>query len=76
MPRIKLAHFVGDHKPGDEIEVSDVELASLTRDGRVASVVETPAEKPPAPQQEDPAQLAPATEQPTEPVAETGRKRR
>jgi hypothetical protein len=56
MPRIKLAYWHGDHKPGDEIDVSDEEFAALQRDGRVAEVVQAPAEEPPVPQQEDEAQ--------------------
>ncbi|WP_369274522.1 hypothetical protein AB5J55_35395 [Streptomyces sp. R11] len=72
MPRIKLAHWVGDHKPGDEIEVSDVELTALKRDGRVAEVVEAPARKPVV-VAEATAEAEPA--QP-EPAGETGRKRR
>lgn len=72
MPRIKLAHWVGDHKPGDEIDVSDVELAALRRDGRVAEVVEAPVRKPvvvaDATTETEPAQ--------PEPAVETGRKRR
>lgn len=75
MPRIKLAHWVGENKPGDEIEVSDAELAALSRDGRVASVVEAPAGQPPVPQQENPAQPEPTVDQPDR-VVETGRKRR
>lgn len=39
MPRIKLAFWHGDHKPGDEIEVNEDELAALRRDGRVAEVL-------------------------------------
>jgi hypothetical protein len=76
MPRIKLAHWVGEHKPGDEIEVSAVELAALSRDGRVAAVVEAPADQPPVPSQEVPAQPEPVVEQQPEPAAEAGRKRR
>jgi len=56
MPRIKLAHWHGDRKPGDEVDVSDEEFAALRRDGRVAEVVQAPAEEPPVPQQEDEAQ--------------------
>ncbi|GHF77064.1 hypothetical protein ACFFSH_38430 [Streptomyces filamentosus] len=73
MPRIKLAHWVGDHKPGDEIDVSDTELASLNRDGRVAAVVDVVPD-PPTPLPE-PAALAVAPQ--AEPAAgETGRRRR
>jgi hypothetical protein len=62
--RIKLASWYGDHAPGDEIDVDDVALKALRRDGLVAEVVETPQEKPAA---------QPAAE---EPAPETGRKRR
>ncbi|MFE0887917.1 hypothetical protein ACFW4Q_02580 [Streptomyces rochei] len=73
---IKLASWYGDHKPGDEIDVDDVLLKALCKDGRVAAVVEAPTEEPPAPQQEAPAQPVPVVEQTQEPAAETGRKRR
>ncbi|WP_322500792.1 hypothetical protein TR631_12340 [Streptomyces rochei] len=39
MPRIKLAHWYGDKAPGDEIDVDDVQLKALRRDGMVAEVV-------------------------------------
>ncbi|MDH3037925.1 MULTISPECIES: hypothetical protein [Streptomyces] len=74
--RIKLASWYGDHKPGDEIDVDDVLLKALRKDGRVAALVEAPAEEPPAPQQEAPVQPAPVVEQTPEPAVETGRKRR
>lgn len=76
MPRIKLANWYGDHKPGDEIDVDDVLLKALHRDGLVAETLEAPAEPAPTPQQERPAQPEPAVEQRAEPAAETGRKRR
>lgn len=44
MARIKLAHWYGGHKPGDEIEVADEEMPGLVRDGRVAKVVKAPKE--------------------------------
>lgn len=53
MPRIKLAFWHGDHKPGDELDVSDDELAGLRRDGRVAEVL---APEPPAPADDKPAE--------------------
>lgn len=65
MPRIKLANWHGDHAPGDEIDVDDVELKALARDGRVAEVVEPMAADAPKPEPE--AVTA---------AAETGRKRR
>ncbi|CAM5603979.1 hypothetical protein [Streptomyces coeruleorubidus] len=76
MPRIKLANWYGDHKPGDEIDVDEVLLKALRRDGVVAEVLEPPVEPAPTPQQQRPAQPEPAVEQRAEPAAETGRKRR
>lgn len=46
MPRIRLAYWHGSHKPGDEVDVSDDELRDLTRDGRVAEVLQAPAPVP------------------------------
>lgn len=40
MPRIKLAYWHGEHQPGDEVDVTDTELAALRRDGRVSEVLE------------------------------------
>lgn len=40
MPRIKLASWYGDKTPGEEMDVDDVTLKALRRDGRVAEVVE------------------------------------
>jgi hypothetical protein len=57
MPRIKLANWYGDKAPGEELDVDDVMLKALRRDGMVAEVVE-----------EQPAQVA--GQQP-EPTAET-----
>lgn len=74
--RIRLASWYGDHKPGDEIDADGVLLKALRRDGRVAEIVETPTEEPPAARQEKPAQPAPVVEQPAASAAETGRKRR
>lgn len=72
MPRIKLAYWHGEHSPGDEIEVGDDELAALQRDGRVAEVIQPPAEEPAAPQQEGEPQPDPTVE----PAPDAGRKRR
>jgi hypothetical protein len=75
MPRIQLAYWHGEHAPGDEVNVSDDELAALTRDGRVAEVLqeaapaETPAPAAPA------APVEPSQEQP-ETAVDAGRKRR
>jgi hypothetical protein len=71
MPRIKLANWYGDRAPGDEMDVDEVMLKRLRRDGLVAEVVEPPteaSEAAPATQLENPVQ--------PEPVVETGRKRR
>jgi hypothetical protein len=68
MPRIRLAYWHGDHQPGDVIDVSDEDLAGLTRDGRVAEVIEAPADEQLVPQQEGEPQ--------PESAPETGRKRR
>ncbi len=55
MPRIRLAHWYGEHKPGDAIDVTDEQAKALSRDGLVAGVVtaaapapaETPVKTPP-----------------------------
>lgn len=73
MPRIKLANWYGARKPGDEIDVDEVLLKALRRDGLVAEVLQAP-EPAPAPQQESPAQPEPAVVE--QPAVETGRKRR
>ena len=39
MPRIKLASWYGDKAPGEEMDVDDVRLKALRRDGLVAEVV-------------------------------------
>jgi hypothetical protein len=75
MPRIKLANWYGDRKPGDEMDVDDVLLKALSRDGIVAEVLDAPAEPGLTPQQDAPAQPEPAVH-PVDPAAETGRKRR
>ncbi|MFG3660239.1 hypothetical protein [Streptomyces sp. NPDC047706] len=38
MPRIKLATWYGDKAPGEELDVDDVTLKALRRDGLVAEV--------------------------------------
>ncbi|MEV1097500.1 hypothetical protein AB0I87_18760 [Streptomyces sp. NPDC049952] len=43
MPRIKLAFWHGDKGPGEELDVTDADLAALRRDGRVATVLDPPA---------------------------------
>lgn len=73
MPRIRLAAWYGGAAPGSELDVDDVQLKELTRDGLVAALVEAPA----------PAVDPPADQAADEPAAETtpdqapaGRKRR
>ncbi|GHH58116.1 hypothetical protein [Streptomyces candidus] len=78
MPRIQLAYWHGDHAPGDEVNVSDDELAALTRDGRVAEVLQepAPAETPaPAASAASAPPVEPSQEQP-ETAVDAGRKRR
>lgn len=48
MAHIRLASFYDGHAPGDVIEVADDMVRPLTRDGRVAAVVEAPAPEPTA----------------------------
>jgi hypothetical protein len=43
MPRVILAHWHNGLAPGSELDVTDVELAALRRDGRIADVVDGPA---------------------------------
>ncbi|GGV91584.1 hypothetical protein [Streptomyces massasporeus] len=43
MPRIKLANWYGDKAPGEELDVDEVQLKALRRDGMVAEVVDAPA---------------------------------
>jgi hypothetical protein len=85
MPRIRLANWYGDHKPGDEIDVDDVALKALHRDGIVAEVVgydnggvlEHGSTEATSTNGETEA-VTPQQEQPAqpEPAVETGRKRR
>ncbi|WP_217235468.1 hypothetical protein [Streptomyces sp. AC555_RSS877] len=87
MPRIKLANWYGDHKPGDEIDVDEVTLKALHRDGIVAEVVgydnggvlePGSTEAVNASGETEAVEAAPQQEQPAqpEPAVETGRKRR
>ncbi|MFJ7176405.1 hypothetical protein ACIQXA_08355 [Streptomyces massasporeus] len=39
MPRIKLANWYGDKAPGEELDVDEVWLKALRRDGMVAEVL-------------------------------------
>lgn len=48
MHTITLAHWHDGRAPGTELEVDDVELAALQRDGRVAAVREESGEQPEA----------------------------
>lgn len=43
MPRIKLASWYGDKAPGEEMDVDDVRLKALRRDGLVAEVIDESA---------------------------------
>lgn len=79
MPRIKLAFWHGKHQPGDELDVTDDELAALRRDGRVAEVLEDTqtaaepaAEAQPRPVEEE----VPEQESAVSGDAPSGRKRR
>lgn len=47
MPRIKLAGWHGNKPPGTELDVDDVQLKALRRDGRVSEVVEAETAKEP-----------------------------
>ena len=70
MPRIKLANWYGDRAPGEDLDVDEVTLKALRRDGIVAEVVETTEEPKPTPEQEP---------QPTEEPAaqpDSGRRKR
>jgi hypothetical protein len=75
MPRIKLANWYGDKAPGEELDIDDVQLKALRRDGMVAEIVTTPAAEsavdPGAQPQPEPAPVQDAAAQP-----EPGRKRR
>jgi hypothetical protein len=79
MPSVELSYWHDGHNPGDVVEVSDEELAALTRDGRVARVVEDPdpaAEAAPVPEA-DPATAAQPQPQPSaEAPASEGRARK
>lgn len=66
MPRIKLAFWHGDHQPGDEVDVTDDELAGLRRDGRVAEVLTS---EPPAPADDKPAETTTDGAQPAPEVS-------
>lgn len=73
MPRIRLAAWYGGAAPGTELDVDDIQVKQLTRDGLVAAVVDPPA----------PAAVEPVDQAVDEPAAETtpgqapaGRKRR
>lgn len=65
MPRVKLASWYGDHAPGEELDVDDVALKALRRDGLVAEVVTAPE---PVPE--------PTAGQESSSQSETGRRRR
>jgi hypothetical protein len=75
MPRIKLANWYGEKAPGEELNVDDVQLKALRRDGMVAEVVDAPAVEP-ADELGAQAQPEPAPVQEAAPQPESGRKRR
>lgn len=82
MPRITLASWHAGHQPGEDIDVSEEEYRQLKRDGRVASVVDKPADA--GAQQSAPAEPQPEPEPEPEPESaqdkpaaeRSGRKRR
>jgi hypothetical protein len=84
MPRITLANWYRGKAPGDTVDVDAATPKSLRRDGRVASVEDTPqqveaapaveAEAPAQPQPEPAADSAPPAG--AEPPAQTGRRKR
>ncbi|MDX3455042.1 hypothetical protein PV396_24395 [Streptomyces sp. ME02-8801-2C] len=82
MPRVILAHWHAGRAPGDELDVTDEELADLRRDGRISEVLDGPGAQPEpssAPEPED--QAAPEPEAPEDEAAAeepppSGRKRR
>lgn len=73
MPRIRLAAWYGGAAPGTELDVDDVQLKEMTRDGLVAALVEAPA--PAVGPTADQAVDEPAAETPAD-EAPAGRKRR
>jgi hypothetical protein len=77
MPRIQLAHWHGQHRPGDELDVTAEELVAMRRDGRVAQVLDdTPQQASAAEPEETPAEpLAEASEEPEPEPARARRKR-
>ncbi|MET9729688.1 hypothetical protein ABZZ79_03175 [Streptomyces sp. NPDC006458] len=76
MPRIQLAHWHGQHQPGDEIDVTAEELVALRRDGRVAQVVTDPPQAAAAADPVPDTTPAEAVEEPApEPPARSSRKR-
>ncbi|WP_405909548.1 hypothetical protein OG742_37100 [Streptomyces sp. NBC_00828] len=82
MPRVTLAHWHNGRAPGDELDVTDAELANLRRDGRIANVLDGPGTQPepsstPAPDDQPAAKPEPqAVEAAPEEPAPAGRKRR
>lgn len=86
MPRVILAHWHAGLAPGDELDVTDEELANLRRDGRIADVLDGPSAQPEpsgTAESEEPSAADPVPEpEATEPEAAadepppTGRKRR
>jgi hypothetical protein len=75
MPRIKLANWYGEKAPGEELDVDEVRLKALRRDGMVAEVVDAPAVES-ADEVGAQAQAEPAPVQEPAAQPEAGRKRR
>jgi hypothetical protein len=77
MPEVTLAHWYGDKAPGETIDVDDVQLKALRRDGLVAEPKhETLQEdQAPAPVAEEPAQPQPAADGGSE-AGQAGRRKR
>ncbi|WP_328439378.1 hypothetical protein OHA71_23860 [Streptomyces sp. NBC_00444] len=75
MPRVILAHWHDGRAPGDELIVTDEELADLRRDGRIADVLDGPGAQPEPSSTAVPEDQAAAEPEPEEP-APAGRKRR
>lgn len=79
MPRITLAHWYDGHAPGEQITVDDNQLHDLIKDGRVATVLNTPdtetAVQAPVPDTAD-TPLDTETTEPAEPAPAARRKGR
>lgn len=74
MHHITLAHWHAGRAPGEQLDVSDEELAQLKRDGRVAVVHDEQPAPDPAPAEPAP-QDQPAEPEPEEATPPSRRKR-